>query len=593
MTERHFYERGYYMKTKRFLCLLLVLLLCLALLPTAAFAADIQAGTNLTAGSNLTGTQVYFGSFGGNAIKWYVVAMDSGTATLWTTTSMEDKPYDTSHQGGTHQNWSGSDICTWLNSTFKNNAFSVGEQAAMAVQYGTANELYSWGTIDSRQTIVLPSVNEIGNYTTTGTWNIDQTTRTFSETWWLRSPGETLDRAAFVFNNGNVFVSGHLVYDYRAIRPAFKLNLSSVIFTSAASGASGKSSATVGGGLVGASAPTGAVKFTMQDTNQALSVNATTAQSTQSGSTLTFSYANATAGSNQFVSCVLADGSGDVKYYGKLANSSSAVSGSLSIPLSGVANGTYTLKIFSEQANGHNYTDFCSAPVTMAVTVSGGTGTVSSFGGTVLSNNADLLSVMGQPVTATGTGTSASPKTAAINVATTKTSITFADITAAGASMHTYSNSGFSANEDAAINLSMGANHVYVKVTAEDGTTLYYDVTVNRAVVISGLPATYAMYEGGRVTWEPQPDGGTWDWDHSMFSATFNSPATFTALKAGTSTITYTVSGVSQSVTVTIHEAVLPKTGQSFTWAWALGALAVLCCGAAAFSFGRKRQRAR
>ena len=59
----------------------------------------------------------------------------------------------------------------------------------------------------------------------------------------------------------------------------------------------------------------------------------------------------------------------------------------------------------------------------------------------------------------------------------------------------------------------------------------------------------------------PNIDGGTWDWDHSFFTATFNSPATFTALKAGTSTITYTVDGASTTYDVTIEEAELPATG--------------------------------
>lgn len=90
---------------------------------------------------------------------------------------------------------------------------------------------------------------------------------------------------------------------------------------------------------------------------------------------------------------------------------------------------------------------------------------------------------------------------------------------------------------------------------------------------ITNLPDTYTMYTNGRVTWNPTPTGGTWTWDENFFSATFNSPATFTALKAGTSTITYTVNGVSQSITVTISESELPSTGQDFIWAYVLAML--------------------
>jgi hypothetical protein len=205
--------------------------------------------------------------------------------------------------------------------------------------------------------------------------------------WWLRSPGGITDGAADVYDNGNVNHDGSYINHSLAIRPAFNLNLSSDIFTSAASGASGKNSVTVGGGLSTTSAPTGAVKFTVSHSSQKLDVLATTAQSTQSGSTLAFGYRNAATGSNQFVSCTLEEGS-SVKYYGKLADSSGAVSGDLSVPLVAVANGTYTLSIFSEQANGDNLTDLASAPVTMTLTVSNATGTavgtVSNFGGTIV-----------------------------------------------------------------------------------------------------------------------------------------------------------------------------------------------------------------
>ena len=102
----------------------------------------------------------------------------------------------------------------------------------------------------------------------------------------------------------------------------------------------------------------------------------------QTGKTLTFGYENAKGGS---LSCILTDADGAVKYYGKLAEiTSETSSGSLSIPLSGVADGTYTLNLFSEQCNDMEYTDFCSAPVTMTVSVTSETGTVSDFRGTVL-----------------------------------------------------------------------------------------------------------------------------------------------------------------------------------------------------------------
>ena len=220
-------------------------------------------------------------------------------------------------------------------------------------------------------------------------WNTinNDTVRAYGDSWWLRSPhpysGLGARLGSFPGQSGQFTGSLNVDHDTDAARPALSLNLESVLFTSAAEG--GKSSATAGSSsLTAMKTPSGTVKFTMKDASQTLTVNATTAQSTQTGATLSFTYSNATTGTNQYVSCVLTDNTGAVKYYGKLADSSNAASGDLSIPLTGVENGTYTLQIFSEEANGDMYTDFCSEPVTMTLTVTGGQGTVSDFGGTLL-----------------------------------------------------------------------------------------------------------------------------------------------------------------------------------------------------------------
>ena len=208
----------------------------------------------------------------------------------------------------------------------------------------------------------------------------------FPESWWLRSPGSSSGAAAFVDYAGGISYGGDDVStcDF-AVRPAFVLDMSSLFFMSDAVG--GKSAAVLGGGLISVTVPTGAAKLTMWDSSQTLEITASEAQSAQSGATLFFSYADASAGQDCYVSCALVDSAGDIVYYGKLADSGAADSGTLSIPLSGVADGTYALEIFSEEANGDNCTDFCGAPVAMTLSVSGGIGAVSDFAGTVLNDS--------------------------------------------------------------------------------------------------------------------------------------------------------------------------------------------------------------
>ena len=209
--------------------------------------------------------------------------------------------------------------------------------------------------------------------------------RAYNAWWWLRSTSPIDGNAARQgYSSGGNLGNCNVSLASVAARPALSLNLSSVLFTSAASETSGKSIATVGSNLVQAQETTGTVKFTMMDQSQTLQLEATVAQSTQTGETLSFSYSGATTGTNQYISCVLTDDQENVKYYGKLTDSSSAASGALSVPLTNVTNGTYTLKIFSEEANGAKNTDFCSEPVTMKVVVENGSGTVSKFGGVIL-----------------------------------------------------------------------------------------------------------------------------------------------------------------------------------------------------------------
>ena len=202
-----------------------------------------------------------------------------------------------------------------------------------------------------------------------------------SDFWWLRTPfvdGNTLTDGVegyYIRSNGYVKEISIPDMDSHKARPALSLDLSDVLFTSTANATAGKSTATVGR-LTDAQTATGKVKFTVLDENQKLDLEVTQGQGLQKVDELKFNYSNATTGDHQYVSCVLINKNDVVKYYGKLADSSSEESGEITIPLTDVANGTYTLKIFSEQANGDLYTDFCSNPTTYTLTVTNGQGTL-------------------------------------------------------------------------------------------------------------------------------------------------------------------------------------------------------------------------
>ncbi len=112
-----------------------------------------------------------------------------------------------------------------------------------------------------------------------------------------------------------------------------------------------------------------------------------------------------------------------------------------------------------------------------------------------------------------------------------------------------------------------------------DNDTVTTDITLYAKwteLKLASSVSSGKIYTGGRITLTPSVEGGEWDWDDEFFSATFNSPATFTAMKAGKSTITYTVSGVSTTYDVTIEQSDLPQTGQDFSIVWFLAVAALL-----------------
>jgi hypothetical protein len=355
----------------------------------------------LKAGENLSGTQVYYGEFDNHPIKWYVVATDAGTATLWTTTSMGIRAYDS---GDNHHNWSGSEICTWLNGTesyssdgFLPRTFGLAEQGAIAAygsteQANPANENTS--IIDISQNIVLPSVAEMGNWQETGTWNINQSARTLSSDWWLRSPGNKDNEAAFVISDGTV-VGGVKSSNGFETRPALKLNLASVLFTSAA--ADGKPTG-IKSSLSEVSPPTGAVKLTILDNDLILSSTDIAPRKVSANDIVSIEYSGATTGENYFVSCLIVDNNGGDNqgkaiYYGKL---SQAAAGSTTVRVpNNLASGNYTIKLFNEHCSENYKTDYASNPIEIPMQVDS---TWPTIIGITPANNATGISTSGSIV---------------------------------------------------------------------------------------------------------------------------------------------------------------------------------------------------
>ena len=180
--------------------------------------------------------------------------------------------------------------------------------------------------------------------------------------WWLRSPGNHNIGAAFVRADGEPSTLVEAAAPSYGVRPAFNLNLNSVLFASAAVG--GKPD----GGLTAVPEYSGNEwKLTLLDSSRSFAVTKKTAVAAPDD-TVTLNYKGATTGINEYISAIIADSSG-AQYYGRVAQPT-AESGTVEIKIpSDLAPGDYTLKVFSEQYNGDDNTDYASNFTDIALTV--------------------------------------------------------------------------------------------------------------------------------------------------------------------------------------------------------------------------------
>ena len=186
-----------------------------------------------------------------------------------------------------------------------------------------------------------------------------------TSSWWLRSPGSKTFYVAIVSSDGSVKYSGISIRkqnNHLTVRPAFNLNLNSVLFTSAAVG--GKPD----GGLTAVPEYSGNEwKLTLLDSSRNFAVTEK-AVSADPNDTITLNYSGATTGANEYISAIIADNNG-AQYYGRVAQPT-AESGTVEIKIpSDIAPGNYTLKVFSEQYNGDYNTDYASNFTDIALTV--------------------------------------------------------------------------------------------------------------------------------------------------------------------------------------------------------------------------------
>ena len=316
-------------------------------MPTVAFATGsnkaIMLGTEHLQGGQAD--NIYFGNYAqtdstGNTkepVKWRVLDdqtnfdSDSDGTNDAGLFLLSDVLLGTGTSGGVYFDNSGSDSNVWQNSTaqtwcenFYSNNFSSKEQNAVLATtksdsaYTSTYSGYAYGESSlSGDKVFFLSAEEAEN-SAYGFTDDNARIANYGNSagcWWLRSPNANFTYCAgLVDSDGNV--RDLIVYFDWAARPAFNLNLNSVLFTSAAVG--GKSASGMDSGLTAVGDYTGSEwKLTLLDETREFAVTEQTV-SGKPGDTITLNYTGATTGTNEYISVIIADENG-AQYYGRVA----------------------------------------------------------------------------------------------------------------------------------------------------------------------------------------------------------------------------------------------------------------------------------
>ena len=354
---------------KRILSILLALCMLFCLVPTGVFAegetatgsAAIQLGTDALSKNVNTATAptVYFGQdHENNPGAWRVIDYDgnsaagiAGNMTLLAANNMGLSKFGASN--------------AYADSALKEAIDALADKLTAKETDAVEKRTLASGNYDRANTDCVAG-SAVSNavfwpLSTAEAYAVNQDLRVVdsehpkwaSNFWWLRSPGAKDLDVASVDGYGNIDRDGIDISNIWGVRPAFNLNSSSVLFASAAVG--GKPD-----GFKAVPEYTGNEwKLTIKDSSRKIYASAAKTN-LKAGESLSVEYFGAiNIGENEYISAMIADSAGNILYYGHVAHNNQSQSGTANITVpSDLADGSYTLKLFSEQCNGDYKTDY-------------------------------------------------------------------------------------------------------------------------------------------------------------------------------------------------------------------------------------------
>ena len=366
---------------KRILSILLTLCMVLCLVPTAAFAADgteaIQPGASAQSILKIDRSRL---SFAGH--EWWVIGKktdESNNAPIITLLAVNNDFGDVPFRTGSAVPFENARRYSEDNSYYANNPSNMS-------QWRKPNE-YAGSTLQQKmvslaeaipekeQAVIRPKditkgitgqevkAQKLWALSHEDSMFLYRNSCTYAAQWWTRSSNEVYGYGSWTIHpDGRSGSALNVDYD-AAVRPAMELDLSSVLFISAAEH----------GKVADLTTPIAEYagdewKLTLHDSDRD---DFTAKTVLVNGSVLEVEYKNAKVGDNEYISAVIKDADGSISRYTRvvqLDGTTNGTRGRAAIDLTGIDMTGKTLCVFNEQYNGDKNTDCASVLCAVSLT---------------------------------------------------------------------------------------------------------------------------------------------------------------------------------------------------------------------------------
>ncbi|MBQ4321238.1 MAG: hypothetical protein IJC35_03275 [Oscillospiraceae bacterium] len=374
-------------RSAKLLSVLLVFCLLAALVPAIVLGAGGTPSISLSADVISAGDTVYMGDYYRYAgspyssLAWTVLDTRTNTGEtglfLLSQQFARDGAIYFDKDAPFSNQWQGSYAQLWCKAFYRSGVFTSTEQNAILA---TTKSDSTFSTTVQNLTLSFSAVDNILNNEHVFFLSAEEAAAYSSYLpngiSWLRSPYASSTGTSVGVLNSQQVNAGDVNSPTRNSRPAMNLNTGAVLFYSNTAG--GKDDA-VDSDLTAVGAGGSSWKLTLLDSSRNFTVDGNpTSISAAAGGDISLNYSGAGTGQLETVSVIIADSSGNALYYGAVAGSSASGTATFSIPAA-LADGSYTLKVFSETRNagymqgsqsGDTMTDYASAFVNIPLIVS-------------------------------------------------------------------------------------------------------------------------------------------------------------------------------------------------------------------------------